>query len=87
MCHAIFEFPPVALTSTSHKVTPILVFDGAPLPSKAGTCADRTKRRKAAREEGHERLKQGDRDGAERAFQRGISVTGLHPPLGPLSSS
>ena len=64
-----------------HKVTPILVFDGAPLPSKARTNAERTELRKANQEKGFELLKQGDKEGAEKAFQKGIRVTGLRLPF------
>jgi hypothetical protein len=64
-----------------HKVTPILVFDGAPLPSKARTNEERTELRKASQEKGFELLKQGDKEGAEKAFQKGIRVTGLRLPF------
>lgn len=56
-------------------VTPYLVFDGAYLPSKAGTEASRAKNREESRRRGMELLKAGKAREAEKEFQKAVDVT------------
>ncbi|XP_065833500.1 exonuclease 1-like [Oscarella lobularis] len=56
-------------------VTPVLVFDGGHLPSKAGKEAERRKRRKDFRLKGLQQLAEGQRSKAVDCFQKCIDVT------------
>ena len=56
-------------------VSPLLVFDGQRLPMKAAEHAARAENRDNARAEATRMMASGDRDGAEKAYQRCISVT------------
>ena len=59
-----------------NKVTPIIVLDGASLPSKARTSDERTARRRENLEKGKMLLQYGDTAQAERHFQAAVTVTG-----------
>ncbi|KAI1870388.1 uncharacterized protein JN550_005316 [Neoarthrinium moseri] len=56
-------------------VTPYLVFDGGPLPSKAGTEASRLQRRKDSQQAGLELLKAGKPSLAHKELQKAVDVT------------
>jgi exonuclease-1 len=56
-------------------VTPYLVFDGDNLPSKAGTEADRAKRREESRRRGLELYKAGKISQAQQELQKAVDVT------------
>ncbi|KNE68303.1 hypothetical protein, variant [Allomyces macrogynus ATCC 38327] len=58
-----------------HGITPVVVFDGAPLPLKAGTNADRSARRADARQRAHALVAAGKHADAEPLFKQCISVT------------
>jgi hypothetical protein len=55
----------------------VLVFDGQPLPSKRHEDKARSERRKLGRKLANELLLAGDRQGAEKAYQKCISVTSV----------
>jgi exonuclease-1 len=59
----------------SHNVTPVMIFDGQPMPAKKGTNDDRGRARKQhiARAKGF--VEEGRRADATQYFQRGISIT------------
>ncbi|THD21755.1 hypothetical protein D915_007644 [Fasciola hepatica] len=59
----------------SHKVKPILVFDGANLPSKSETEKKRRESKEAYRKKAAEHLLRGDREAAQECFQRSVFVT------------
>jgi exonuclease 1 len=56
-------------------VTPYLVFDGANLPSKAGTESDRAKKREESRRRGLELYKAGKISQAHQELQKAVDVT------------
>lgn len=58
-----------------HGVIPVVVFDGAPLPMKADTNAERRASRVEARRAGEAALAVGDRRAATEYFQRCVTVT------------
>ncbi|KAI9026677.1 PIN domain-like protein [Phycomyces nitens] len=58
-----------------HKVIPIIVFDGKPLPIKGHTNDQRSRDRVNAREAGHELKRQGKTRAATEQFQKAISIT------------
>ncbi|XVE58835.1 hypothetical protein DITRI_Ditri04bG0200800 [Diplodiscus trichospermus] len=58
-----------------HKITPVVVFDGANIPCKAATENERYRRRKDNRELAMAKLKEGDVKGASELFQRAVSIT------------
>ncbi|KAL0097822.1 PIN domain-like protein [Phycomyces blakesleeanus] len=58
-----------------HKVIPIIVFDGKPLPIKSHTNDQRSKDRINAREAGYELKRQGNTRAATEQFQKAISIT------------
>ncbi|XP_021292273.1 exonuclease 1 [Herrania umbratica] len=58
-----------------HKITPVVVFDGANIPCKAATENERYRRRKDNRELAMVKLKEGDVRGASELFQRAVSIT------------
>ncbi|XWS60896.1 hypothetical protein CRYUN_Cryun07bG0077300 [Craigia yunnanensis] len=58
-----------------HKITPVVVFDGANIPCKAATEKGRYRRRKDNRELAMAKLKEGDVKGATELFQRAVSIT------------
>ncbi|KAJ3361218.1 Rad2 nuclease [Allomyces javanicus] len=58
-----------------HGITPVVVFDGAPLPLKANTNADRSARRADARQRAHALVAAGKHADAEPLFKQCISVT------------
>ncbi|KAG8483159.1 hypothetical protein CXB51_022136 [Gossypium anomalum] len=58
-----------------HKITPVVVFDGANIPCKAATENERYRRRKENRELAIAKLKEGDVQGATELFQRAVSIT------------
>lgn len=58
-----------------HGVIPVVVFDGAPLPMKADTNAERRASRAEARRAGEAALAVGDRRAATEYFQRCVTVT------------
>lgn len=58
-----------------HGVVPVVVFDGAPLPMKADTNAERRASRAEARRAGEAALAVGDRRAATEYFQRCVTVT------------
>jgi len=59
----------------AHGVRPLFVFDGAPLPAKAGTEAQRRADRAKARAEGEAAHASGDKAGAHAAFSRAVDVS------------
>ncbi|KAM0749596.1 PIN domain-like protein, partial [Meredithblackwellia eburnea MCA 4105] len=58
-----------------HGVTPLLVFDGGPLPSKRGTEMERKKRRDDAKEKAMSLLKQGKEKEAREYFVKAVDVS------------
>ncbi|XP_022737269.1 exonuclease 1 [Durio zibethinus] len=58
-----------------HKITPVVVFDGANIPCKAATENERYRRKKDNRESAMAKLKEGDVKGASELFQRAVSIT------------
>ncbi|KNC47306.1 exodeoxyribonuclease 1 [Thecamonas trahens ATCC 50062] len=58
-----------------HGVTPVLVFDGASLPSKGATDAGRRTRRAAMRAKGEALLADGNHAKADSCFQKAFEVT------------
>ena len=58
-----------------NNVTPVMVFDGANLPSKDGTENLRKNRREVEMAKGKHLLKAGNRAGATACFQRAVDVT------------
>ncbi|KAF6773338.1 hypothetical protein AHF37_07677 [Paragonimus kellicotti] len=56
-------------------IKPILVFDGANLPSKADTESKRKESKEAYRKKAAEYLLQGNREAAQECFQRSVFVT------------
>ncbi|KAA3455745.1 exonuclease 1 [Gossypium australe] len=58
-----------------HKITPVVVFDGANIPCKAATENERYRRRKENRELAIAKLKEGDVQGATELFQRAVNIT------------
>ncbi|GAQ78461.1 putative DNA repair protein XPGC [Klebsormidium nitens] len=58
-----------------NKVVPVVVFDGARLPMKAGTEAERRRNKNNSLEEARAKLAAGDERGAEEAFQRSVDIT------------
>ncbi|KAK6261410.1 hypothetical protein QUC31_007226 [Theobroma cacao] len=58
-----------------HKITPVVVFDGANIPCKAATENERYRRRKDNQELAMAKLKEGDVRGASELFQRAVSIT------------
>ncbi|XP_065850458.1 exonuclease 1 [Euphorbia lathyris] len=58
-----------------YKITPVVVFDGASIPCKAGTEDERNRRRETNRELAMEKLKLGNVNGAAELFQRAVSIT------------
>jgi len=58
-----------------HGVVPVAVFDGAPLPMKADTNAERRAARAEAKRAGEAALASGDRRAAAEYFQRCVTVT------------
>ncbi|TYH01565.1 hypothetical protein ES288_A09G068800v1 [Gossypium darwinii] len=58
-----------------HKITPVVVFDGANIPCKAATENERNRRRKENRELAIAKLKEGDVQGATELFQRAVGIT------------
>ncbi|GAB0491288.1 hypothetical protein MMPV_002540 [Pyropia vietnamensis] len=58
-----------------HGVIPVVVFDGAPLPMKADTNAERRASRAEAQRAGEAALAAGDRRAATEYFQRCVTVT------------
>ena len=61
-----------------HGVEPLLVFDGAPLPAKAGTESTRASARATARERAEAYLREGNRAAAFECFQRAVDITPAH---------
>ena len=60
-----------------YKVTPIMVFDGANLPSKAGTEHDRHSSRAENKAKGMQALRSDNRSAAVEYFQKAVDVTPL----------
>lgn len=60
-----------------YKVTPIMVFDGANLPSKSGTERDRHSSRAENKSKGMQALRADNRSAAVEYFQRAVDVTPL----------
>lgn len=60
-----------------HKVKPVLVFDGARLPSKSGTEVDRHDRRRENMAKARQLLTIGDRSGADEHFRKAVDITPL----------
>ncbi|PPD90196.1 hypothetical protein GOBAR_DD12859 [Gossypium barbadense] len=58
-----------------HKITPVVVFDGANIPCKAATENERYRRRKENQELAIAKLKEGHVQGATELFQRAVSIT------------
>lgn len=58
-----------------YKVTPIMVFDGANLPSKAGTELERKSSRAENKSKGMQALRADNRSAAVEYFQRAVDVT------------
>jgi exonuclease-1 len=58
-----------------HGVIPIMVFDGANLPSKGGTEQQRRSSREVNHAKGMQYLRNGNRDKAVECFQRAVDVT------------
>ncbi len=58
-----------------YDIRPILVFDGAPLPMKAGRESSRHKNRQESRKLAHELIKKGDHKGASNHIHKAIDVT------------
>ncbi|TPX38893.1 hypothetical protein SeMB42_g06558 [Synchytrium endobioticum] len=58
-----------------HGIHPIMVFDGGPLPMKAGTEAERRRRREETRARGLALLKEGKAQQALECFQTSVDVT------------
>eukprot|EP01103_Thecamoeba_quadrilineata_P005916 TRINITY_DN1565_c2_g1_i1.p1 TRINITY_DN1565_c2_g1~~TRINITY_DN1565_c2_g1_i1.p1 ORF type:complete len:686 (+),score=183.40 TRINITY_DN1565_c2_g1_i1:85-2142(+) len=56
-------------------ITPVLVFDGAPLPIKGGTNEERRINRAANKEKGLDYLRNGNTHLANKHFQRSVSIT------------
>ncbi|QBM87948.1 exonuclease-1 [Metschnikowia aff. pulcherrima] len=56
-------------------VEPVMVFDGAPLPTKEGTLLERRLRREKARENAQLMVQKGDRKGAWKEFMKAAAVT------------
>ncbi|CAL8094807.1 unnamed protein product [Calicophoron daubneyi] len=59
----------------SYNIKPILVFDGANLPSKAETECKRRENKEVYRKKAAEYLLQGNREAAQECFQRSVFVT------------
>ena len=59
----------------SYDITPIIVFDGSPLPSKGGEEADREARRKENMKLAIETQSKGDREGAKKYYDRAVDIT------------
>lgn len=59
----------------SYNITPIIVFDGSPLPSKGGEEADREARRKENMKLALETQRKGDREGAKKYYDRAVDIT------------
>ena len=60
------------------RVTPVLVFDGAPLPSKAATELARGKSREASLQKANNFLRLGDHVQAQTHFQKAVDITPYH---------
>ena len=60
-----------------YKVTPIMVFDGANLPSKSGTERERHSSRAENKSKGMQALRADNRSAAVEYFQRAVDVTPL----------
>lgn len=58
-----------------YKVIPVLVFDGARLPSKSGTETDRHDRRRENLAKARQLLTVGDRSGADEHFRKAVDIT------------
>ncbi|KAK8686717.1 hypothetical protein V6N13_125737 [Hibiscus sabdariffa] len=58
-----------------HKITPVVVFDGASIPCKAATENERYRRREENRELAIAKLKEGDVKAATELFQRAVRIT------------
>ncbi|TMW62328.1 hypothetical protein Poli38472_009821 [Pythium oligandrum] len=58
-----------------HEITPIFVFDGAPLPAKAEQNASRNRTRSMWKTKAMRILEDGDEAGAVTAFNKAVSVT------------
>ncbi|XP_039031401.1 exonuclease 1-like [Hibiscus syriacus] len=58
-----------------HKITPVVVFDGASIPSKAATENERNRRREENRELAIAKLKKGDVKAATELFQKAVRIT------------
>ena len=56
-------------------VTPVIVFDGDRLPAKGGEEKERRDRRADSMRKGHEKLANGDKDGATFMFAQGLDIT------------
>eukprot|EP01116_Phalansterium_solitarium_P015435 TRINITY_DN3410_c0_g1_i3.p1 TRINITY_DN3410_c0_g1~~TRINITY_DN3410_c0_g1_i3.p1 ORF type:complete len:756 (-),score=230.11 TRINITY_DN3410_c0_g1_i3:137-2404(-) len=59
----------------AHNVTPVVVFDGGPLPAKADTERERRKTREEARARGVEHLRNGNLGQARDCFNRAVDIT------------
>lgn len=58
-----------------YNITPIIVFDGSPLPSKKGEEADREARRKENLTMAIEAQRMGDREKAKKHYDRAVDIT------------
>ncbi|KAH7445822.1 hypothetical protein KP509_01G025500 [Ceratopteris richardii] len=58
-------------------ITPVIVFDGGHLPSKASTEDERKRRRDLSRQQAMLKLSEGDANGAQELFQRAVEITPL----------
>ncbi|RKO86085.1 PIN domain-like protein, partial [Blyttiomyces helicus] len=56
-------------------IRPLMVFDGGPLPMKAGTERERRRRRRENRRKGLELLRKGEKAKATDYFQKSVDVT------------
>jgi len=71
----IDSFKKKVLTLKSFGIDPVLVFDGAPLPSKLKTETDREETREKAKAKAHEFMKLGNEREADKLYARAIDVT------------
>jgi len=58
-----------------NKITPLVVFDGSPLPAKRGEEKQRRERREEQRRRGMSLLREGEKDLALDSFQRSIDIS------------
>ncbi|KAL2635529.1 hypothetical protein R1flu_007008 [Riccia fluitans] len=58
-----------------NKVTPVVVFDGGPLPLKAATQQERRRRREVNLENAQRKHADGDMSGAQELYQRAVEIT------------